>query len=256
MNREKKITAYALIILAGSLVTLISLGTHRVAAKDTFSLFDPPLTDKEKALYEKIGNDKKEIESFIKTRLFTRKAASFVAELPKGVDYDPNTHGCPMPPLTSGNFKYTDKYLESINLKYATTFFEQLVLYKIVLSCPEQNGRTHPISVYCGAPVDKQSVLSQLTPPVSQEEVKLFDKANQCAASEIPKFLATRKYMRQIKKLIADLPAGEKLDPLKAPPIPEKFDGSAYGLDNDPGFSLLLDIFNAQIEKTLTDRAK
>jgi hypothetical protein len=255
-NREKKVSAYLLIILAGLLVALIFLSSRSVAATDAFSLFDPPLTNEEKALYSKIGNDKKEIERFINTRLFMRKVASFVAELPKGVEYDPQTHGCPMPPLASSDFKYTADYLKNFDYKYTLNADEELLLFKIMISCSEKNARNHPVGVNCGAPVDKESILSQLTPPVSKEEIKLLDKANQCPASEIPKFLATRKYVRQIKKLIAELPAGGKLDPLKAPRVPGQFDPNYMVDKDDPSYGLVFQIFQAQLRKTLSDLAK
>ncbi len=172
------------------------------------------------------------------------------------MDYHPSTHGCPLPPFESGDFKYTDHYLKKYNTDYLVTYEEQILFLALLTSCPGKNGRTSPVSVYCGTPVDKESVLSQLTPPVSQEELRLFDKANQCAASEISKFLATRKYMRQINKLIAEVPAGGKLDPLTAPRWPEHFDSASYRVSTDPSFNVLSDIYFAHLKKSISDMSK
>jgi hypothetical protein len=168
-----------------------------------------------------------------------------VAELPKGVEYDPIKHGSPQP---SAN----------VDIKYALTFNEQLVLYQTCLMCggcgeKDENkptgdqdcGLNHPKQFDCGKPVDRGSILSQLTPPVSQEEIRLFEKANKCPSPEIPRFLATRKYMRQINKLMAAPLAEKKFDPRTAPPIPDLIDGS-YFLRGE--FDIMLDIQRAQIE--------
>jgi hypothetical protein len=59
--------------------------------------------------------------------------------------------------------------------------------------------------------------------------------------------------MREIHKLEAALPAGQKLDPGKAPRIPDLID-STYFLDNE--VFILMDIQRAEIEKDMTDRNK
>jgi hypothetical protein len=252
MNREKKISVYVLSILAGSFMALISLGTHAVAAADISSLFNPPLTKEEEALYQKTGKDKKEIDKFINTRLFMRKASLFVAELPEGVSYQPDTHGCPLPPSENNNFKYSDNYLAQYDFTNLTNGEEQLLLFSIKTGCSGKNGLSHPIGVNCGEHVNRDAILSQLTPPVSQQEVLLFEKANRCPASEMPKFLAMRKYIREINKLMAELPAGQKLDPLKAPPVPAKC--TEYTVGNET--NMVFQIFQAQLSKSLSDGVK
>jgi len=251
MNREKKISAYALIILAGSLVALISLSMRSIAAGNIISLFNPPLTNKEIAQYKKIGDNKKEIQKFIETRLFLRKLASFVAEIPKGVEYDPVKHGSPQPST-------------NVDMKYSLTFDEQLALFNSCLLCggcgdKEENkptddpncGLSHPKQFDCGKPVDRSSVISQLSPPVSQEEISLFEKANKCPSPEIPRFLATRKYMRQINKLMAGSSSEKKFDPRTAPPIPDLID-SSYFLHGE--VFIMMDIQNAQLLDNLSPK--
>ena len=216
-----KILLPAFIVFFSGMLAFMYFSTNIAAAANISSLFNPPLTQEEKNLYQAIGNNQKEIERFVKTRLFIRKAMLFAGELPKGVDYSPEKHGCPQPPGEKSDFVYTAEYSQQqLNLEYLTSFDEQLMFIKII-NCIGLSGRSHPVGVYCGAPVDKNSVLSQLTPPVSPKEMQLLDKAIMCPASEIPQFLATRIYMRQIKVLMAKLPAGQKFDTQKAPPYPK-----------------------------------
>ncbi|MGD0278015.1 MAG: hypothetical protein ABSC11_01780 [Smithella sp.] len=251
MKRKKKISVYVFNILAWSFIALISLSTYAVAV-DISSLFNPPLTKEEEALYQKTGKDKKEIDKFINTRLFMRKASLFAAELPEGVSYQPDTHGCPLPPSENSDFKYSDDYLAQYDFTNLTNGNEQLLLFTIKTGCSGKNGISHPIGVNCGEHVNRDAILSQLTPPVSQQEVLLFEKANQCPASEMPKFLAMRKYIREINKLMAELPAGQKLDPLKAPPVPAKC--TEYTIGNET--NMVFQIFQAQLSKSLSDVVK
>lgn len=204
-------------------------------------LFLPPLTGEEIAEYKKIGSNEKEIQKFIETRIFVRKAAAFVAELPKGIVYDPDKYGGPQPTA-------------NVNMDYALTLDEQLTIYRAFIVCGGGSvtgqdggfpitgnpgcGLDHPKRFDCGKPVDRNSALSQLVPPANQEELRLFEMANGCPAQEIPRFLATRKYMRQIDMLKAMVPAGKKFDPAKAPPIPELVN-QTYFTSGDEALTLM-----------------
>jgi hypothetical protein len=247
-----KIPLSTFVVFFSGMLAFMFFSTNIAAAANISSLFDPPLTQEEKKLYQAIGNNQKEIERFVKTRLFIRKAMLFSGELPKGVDYSPAKHGCPQPPGEKSDFVYTAEYnQQQLNLEYLTSFDEQL-LFLNMINCIGLSGRSHPEGVYCGAPVDKNSVLSQLTPPISPKEMQLLDKAIMCPASEIPQFLATRIYMRRIKALMAELPAGQKFDSQKAPPLPEKF--NAHYTTDDEG--VWFDIYNDQLIKALSDQKK
>jgi hypothetical protein len=57
MNKKKRIFTHVLFILAGAIVVLLSLKMPAVPADNISSLFVPPLTDKEIARYQKIGNN-------------------------------------------------------------------------------------------------------------------------------------------------------------------------------------------------------
>jgi len=149
-----------------------------------------------------------------------------------------------------------------VDITYALTFDEQLKIFDVCMTCggcggsaselpptgDSRCGLKHPIQYDCGKPADMKSVLSQLNPPETPQEKELFEKANHCAAAEIPRFLATRKYMREISKLKAALPPGKKFDPDTAPRIPSLFD-SAYFLSGE--VDTLMDIQQAEIMKDL-----
>jgi hypothetical protein len=239
---KRKILFLCLIFLA------VSVGKAFAAAEDNISsLFTPPLTKNEIAEYKKISGDKNKVQSFIETRQFTRKMTAFVAEIPQGVEYSSVKHGAPQP--TAG-----------VDITYAMTFDEQLKIFDVCMTCGGCGGAAaelaptghplcglkHPKQYECGKPADINAVLSQLNPPATSEEKELFQKANNCAAAEIPRFLATRKYMREISKLKAALPEGKKFDPDTAPRIPAMVD-SAYFLDGD--VHTLMEIQQAEIMK-------
>lgn len=213
-----------LIVLVLALVFVVC-GSEEAYSSDMTMLFNPPLSSQEKAMLKKIGNDKAKVESFIRTRLFMRQSAAFVAKIPKGVEYKPSIHGCPMPPSAAGgDFVYPENLQEKYEMDYTVTFDEQLLLFTIVTNCSGKKGISNPVGVVaCGNPADKETVFAQLTPPIREVEVRFFTRANMCAASEIPKFLATRKYMRQLEKFIAAVPSGYAYDPLKVPQQPKDF---------------------------------
>lgn len=235
---------------------MISNGAACAAAPEESisSLFAPPLTKSEIAEFEKIKGDKNKVQSFIETRQFMRKMAVFVSEIPKGVEYYSVKHGAPRP--TAG-----------VDITYALTFDEQLKIYDVCLLCggcsgaaeglaPPGNsfcGLQHPKQFECGKPADRNAVLSQLNPSATPDEIKLFEKANNCAAAEIPRFLATRQYMREIGKLKAALPPGKKFDPETAPRIPGFVDPS-YLLNGE--IDTLMNIQNAEIMKDLGASSK
>ena len=159
----KKYLLPTFVVFFSGMLAFMFFSTNIAAAANISSLFDPPLTQAEKKLYQAIGNNQKEIERFVKTRLFIRKAMLFAGELPKGVDYSPAKHGCPQPPGEKSDFVYTAEYSQQqLNLEYLTSFDEQLMFMNLI-NCIGLSGRSHPEGVYCGAPVDKNSVLSQLT---------------------------------------------------------------------------------------------
>jgi hypothetical protein len=244
---KSKILFLCLVILAASSVVI-----YAAAPEDGISsLFAPPLTKGEIAEYKKISSDKNKVQSFIETRQFMRKMTAFVAEIPKGVEYESIKHGAPQP--TAG-----------VDIAYALTFDEQLKIFDVCLGCggaaaelaPTGHpncGLKHPKQFECGKPLDMESVLAQLTPPATAEEKKLFEKANNCAAAEIPRFLATRKYMREISKLKAALPAGKKFDPDTAPRIPALVD-SSYFLSGE--VDTLMEIQQAEVMKIIEENNK
>lgn len=229
--------------------------SYGASPEDNMSLlFTPPLTKNEIAEYKKISGDKNKVQSFVETRQFLRKMKTFVAEIPKGVEYAAVKHGAPQP--TSG-----------VDITYTLTFDEQLMIYDVCLLCggcsgaaeglaPAGNsfcGLKHPKQFECGNPADMNTVLSQLNPPATPEEKELFQKANNCAAAEIPRFLATRKYMREISKRKAALPQGVKFDPRTAPLTPELIDPS-YFLHGE--VDTLLDIQQAEVMKIVEENSK
>jgi hypothetical protein len=247
---KSKVLFLCLVILAASSVVIYAAAPEGGIS----SLFAPPLTKGEIAEYKKISSDKNKVQSFIETRQFMRKMTTFVAEIPKGVEYSAVKHGAPQP--TKG-----------VDITYSLTFDEQLMIFDVCLLCggcigaaeglaPTGNpncGLKHPKQFECGKPADMESVLSQLNPSATSEEKKLFEKANNCAAAEIPRFLATRKYMRQIGKLKAALPAGAKFDPRTAPLTPALID-SAYFLQGE--VDTLLDIQQAEVMKIIEENNK
>jgi len=247
---KSKILFLCLVILAASSVVI-----YAAAPEDGISsLFAPPLTKGEIAEYKKISSDKNKVQSFIETRQFMRKMTAFVAEIPKGVEYESIKHGAPQP--TAG-----------VDIAYALTFDEQLKIFDVCLLCGGCGGAAaelaptghpncglkHPKQFECGKPLDMESVLAQLTPPATAEEKKLFEKANNCAVAEIPRFLATRKYMREISKLKAALPAGKKFDPDTAPRIPALVD-SSYFLSGE--VDTLMEIQQAEVMKIIEENNK
>lgn len=236
------------IILLSFIFLAASGGAAFAAAQDNISsLFTPPLTKKEMAEYKKISGDKNMVKSFIETRQFMRKMAAFVAGIPRGVEYSSLKHGAPQP--TAG-----------VDVVYAMTFDEQLKIFDVCMTCggcggsaaelgptgDSRCGLKHPLQYECGKPADMNAILSQLNPPATPQEKELFAKANNCAAAEIPGFLATRKYMREIGKLKAALPAGKKFDPDTAPRIPEGVD-SSYFLPGE--IDTMMEIQQAEIMK-------
>jgi hypothetical protein len=237
-------------ILFLGFVFLAASGNSAFAAAsedNVSSLFTPPLTKNEIAQYKKISGDKNKAKSFIETRQFTRKMAAFVAGIPKGVEYSSVKHGAPQP--TAG-----------VDIVYAMTFDEQLKIFDVCMTCGGCGGAAselsptghplcglkHPKQYECGNPADMNTVISQLDPPATPQEKDLFEKANHCAAAEIPRFLATRKYIREIGKLKTALPAGKKFDPDTAPRIPAMVD-SSYFLSGE--VDTLMEIQQAEIMK-------
>jgi hypothetical protein len=178
--------------------------------------FVPPLSSDEKELLQSLGGDQKEIDGFVASRLFLRRMTVYTEALPKAIKYNPHTHGCLQPP-------------SEVDFKYMLSDEEASLLYDVKLECSmKEKGFTSKcgqeklslseseIAAAAGTLPDKAVILAKLVPPASPEEEKLFDKA--CTnALEIPKFLATRIYFRQVNKMIAVLPAGVKFDPATAP---------------------------------------
>ncbi len=229
--------------------------TYAASSEDGISsLFTPPLTKNEIAEYKKISGDKNKVQSFIETRQFVRKMTEFVAGIPPGVEYSSVKHGAPQP--TAG-----------VDVTYAMTFDEQLKIFDVCMLCggcggaakelgptgDSRCGLKHPLQYDCGKPADRNAVLSQLNPPATPEETKLFEKANNCAAAEIPRFLATRKYMREISKLKAAQPEGKKFDPDTAPRTPSLVD-SSYFLTGE--IDTMMEIQQAQLMKVLEESNK
>jgi hypothetical protein len=199
------------------LALAVALPVARAAAQELPDKSLPQMSEKEKAMLQGLAGDKKKIESFLATRLYMRRLAAFIAELPAGVKYDILEHGYPQPP-------------ESLDIEYTLTFDEQLHLYKILLDGSPGRFRSHPLvrtPATTAAPPDRAALLARLPPPVSAEEEKLLDKALRFPASEVPKFFETRKYVRLIREMEAKLPAGRKLDPGSAPE-PSKMVDIAY----------------------------
>lgn len=242
---RNKVLFLCLIFLAAS-----GGASYGAAPEDSIlSLFAPPLTKSEIAAYQKISSDKNKVKSFVETRQFLRKMKIFVAELPQGLEYSAVKHGAPQP--TSG-----------VDITYTLTFDEQFMIFDVCMLCGGCGGSAaelaptgdpgcglqHPKQFECGKPADAEFVLSQLNPPATPQEKELFEKANKCAAAEIPRFLTTRKYMREISKLKAVLPPGKKFDPNTAPRMPALLD-STYFLYGE--VDTLLEIQQAEIIKDL-----
>jgi hypothetical protein len=252
-NREK--TMKGKMLFLSFVFFAASGGVFYAAAEDNISsLFTPPLTKNEMAEYKKISGDNKKVKSFSETRQFVRKMTAFVAEIPQGVEYSSVKHGAPQP--TAG-----------VDITYAMTFDEQLKIFDVCMTCGGCGGAAaelaptghplcgikHPKQYECGKPAEINVVLSQLDPPATPQEKELFAKANNCAAAEIPRFLATRKYMREIGKLKAALPGGKKFDPDTAPRIPALVD-SSYFLSGE--VDTLMEIQQAEILKDFGGNSK
>lgn len=252
-NREG--TMKAKIIFLSFVFLAASGGAAFAAGEDNISsLFTPPLTKKEMAEYKKISGDKNMVKSFIETRQFMRKLTAFIAEIPRDVKYSSAKHGAPQP--TAG-----------VDVVYTMNFDEQLNIFDVCLTCggcggaaagleptgDPSCGLNHPRQYDCGNPADMKAVLSQLDPPATDKEKELFAKANSCATAEIPRFLATRKYMREIGKLKASLPPGKKFDPDTAPRTPAMMD-SAYFLPGE--IDTMMEIQNAELIKVLGGSGK
>ena len=186
---------------------------------DTLKKFVPLLSADEKELLQSLGDNKAAIDGFIATRLFFRRVAVYKADLPKGIKYRPAFHGCPELPA-------------NVDFNYILSNDEGEVLYSIKLqrSMKETGSKSkygqEQLSLSAaerlqaaGPTPQKKTALTKLDPPATSEELKLLDQAALYPVSEIPKFLATRLYIRQIKKMIAALPAGTKFDPASAPKL-------------------------------------
>jgi hypothetical protein len=186
---------------------------------DVLKKFVPPLSTDEKELLQSLGGNQAEIDGFVATRLFFRQVAVYKADLPKGIKYRPAFHGCPELPV-------------NVDFNYILTDDEGEVLYNVKLlrswkqdGDKSKYGQEHlsisatELAQAAGPTPDKKTALTKLNPPATPEELKLLDQAALYPVSEIPKFLATRLYIRQVKKMIAALPAGTKFDPATAPKL-------------------------------------
>jgi len=118
-------------------------------------------------MWKSVGNEKKAADAFVATRTFIRRLATYAADLPKGVKYEPRLHGCPTPP---GN----------IDFKYILSDEEGETLYLVKIECmrkesglPSQCGqeRIPPAVVAAARPAPPQltpdAALAQLVPPAT-----------------------------------------------------------------------------------------
>jgi hypothetical protein len=220
------VAGVARIAMATALVSLCASAT----AQSPLSTFSPPTTEQEREMWKSVGNEKKAADAFVATRTFIRRLATYAADLPKGVKYEPRLHGCPTPP---GN----------IDFKYILSDEEGETLYLVKIECmrkesglPSQCGqeRIPPAVVAAARPAPPQltpdAALAQLVPPATPAERKLFEQAKQ--DGELGRFVATRLYMRQILKLVAAMPAGQTFNPATAPKVPSDV-SFAYLVDDD-----------------------
>jgi len=234
----------ALCVVATLVAALAAPGP--AGAQDLSAGFTPPLTAEERALLTEIASDPKEIGNFIATRLFMRRLAEYTAPLAKGMKYRPRLHGCPAPP-------------ENISFSYMLNDDEASLLFDVKLACSAKKAGFESkcgqmrISIE-GAPTggtaatDADKALAQFSPPASADELRLFETARRYAA-EIPKFVATRLYMRQVNALVLNRSGESRFDPSTAPAVPKDvvFD---YTLDVEEA-GLLFDIRVAMARKAL-----
>jgi hypothetical protein len=213
-RRAASVAVVARIAVATVFVSLCA----SAAPQSPLSAFSPPATEQEQEMWKSVANDKKASDAFVATRIFMRRLTVYAADLPKGVTYEPKLHGCPTLP---GN----------VDFKYILNDEEGRTLYRVRLECMlKESGssskcgqeRIPPAVVAAARPAAPQpapdAALAQLVPPATPEELKLFEQAKK--DGELRQFVATRLYMRQIVKLAAAVPAGQKFDPASAPKVP------------------------------------
>jgi hypothetical protein len=220
-------------------ISASGISSHR--QEEIQNKFDPPLNAEERELLATLGSDKAKSDQFAATRQFFRQVARFIAPLPKAINYKPSEHGCPSP-SADVDFAYCLNEQEA-DLLYAirlecgkkkSGFASKCGQEKITLSPEEIAAAGRP-----GA-VDEAAILSKLTPAATPHERELLRQAAAKPDSEIPRFLATSLYFRQIHKMIAELPSGAKFNPAAAPE-PENNVVFDY-VDNDQEASWLFDI--------------